>query len=54
MSSAWQSSLAKMSVFGTLGAAGEDLAEQLVAEGAHDEADLVRGDHVPVEVGRRS
>jgi hypothetical protein len=31
-------------------AAGEDLGEQLVAEGAHDGADLVRGDHVAVEL----
>ena len=28
----------------------EDLGEQLVAEGAHDGADLVRGDHVAVEL----
>ena len=36
--------------FGNLGAAGEDFGEQLVAEGAHDGADLVRGDHVAVEL----
>ena len=35
---------------GHLGAAGEDLGEQLVAEGAHQGADLVQGDHVAVEL----
>ena len=35
---------------GHLGAAGEDFGEQLVAEGADDGADLVRGDHVAVEL----
>ena len=32
------------------GAAGEDFGEELVAEGADDGADLVRGDHVAVEL----
>ena len=35
---------------GHLGAAGEDLGEELVAEGADDGADLVVGDHVAVEL----
>ena len=34
---------------GHLGAAGEDLREQLVAERADDEPDLVLGDDVAVE-----
>ena len=36
-----------------LGAAGEDLGEELVPEGADDGADLVLGDDVAVEVARR-
>ncbi len=40
---------------GHLGAAGKDFGEELVPEGADDGADLVRGDHVAVElVGDRS
>ena len=35
---------------GHLGAAGEDLGGQLVAEGAHERADLVHGHHVAVEL----
>ena len=35
---------------GHFGAGGEDFAEQFVAEGAHDGADLVRGDDVAVEL----
>ena len=49
MSSAWLSVLAKIRVFGTSCAAGEDL-RQLVAEGADDGADLVGVDHVAVEL----
>ena len=55
MSSAWESSLAKISVLGTSRAAGEDAAlveglEQVVAEGADDGADLVEGHDVAVEL----
>ena len=50
MSSAWLSSLAKIRVLGTSRAAGEDLGEQLVAEGADDGADLVHRDDVAVEL----
>ncbi len=35
---------------GHLGAAGKDLGEELVLEGFDDGADLVRGDHVAVEL----
>ncbi len=36
--------------FGDLGAAGEDLGEEFVPEGADDGADLVLGDDVAVEL----
>ena len=49
MSSAWESSLAKISVFGTSAAAGEDLGEEPVAEGLEHGADLVLGDDGAVE-----
>ena len=42
--------LCKEERLGDLGAAGKDLGEQLVAEGAHHGADLVRRDHVAVEL----
>jgi len=35
-----------------LGAAREDLGQDLVAEGANDGPDLVFGDYGPVELGR--
>lgn len=38
--------------FGDLGAAGKDVGEELILEGFDDGADLVRGDHVAVELVR--
>ena len=40
MSSAWESSLEKMSVLGTSGAAGEHFGEERVPEGAEHGANL--------------
>ena len=51
MSSAWLSCFAKTRVFGDFGAPSKDLREQVLPEGAHDEPDLVRGDHVAVKLG---
>ncbi len=50
MFSAWLSSLANDEGFGHFAAAGEDFAEQFIPEGVYDGADLVRGDHVAVEL----
>ena len=49
MSSACESSLAKISVFGHVGAAGEDLGEEPLAERLDHRADLVLGDDGAVE-----
>ena len=50
MSSAWASSLAKMRVLGTSVRPGKISVKSLSLEGFDDGADLVRGDHVAVEL----
>ena len=52
MSSACESSLAKMSVFGTYGAAGKDFGEETVAKGADHGADLIGRNDGAVELVR--
>ena len=50
MSSAWQSSLAKIRVLGTSWRPGKISVKSLLLEGLDDGPDLVLGDDVPVEV----
>ena len=53
MSSAWESSLAKMSVLGTSVRPGKSSVKSLSRKVCEDGADLVDGDHVAVELRRR-
>ena len=50
MSSACESSLAKISVLGTVLPAGKQFGEQLALERLNDRADLILGDDGPVQL----